>query len=295
MRLGGLGFYLAERAEDLAPLCAKLDKHGLSAIPAPTRLAAMDDEECNLFGEEARRLDLVVGEAGMWQNLMSLDDDLRDQRIEMTRTMLCKAELMDCRCVVTLVGSNDPSDFPLTPNREMFSDASKAEFREVVLRVLDGLDLEMTSYVIEPWFTTFFYRPETIAEFIASVDHPRFGVHLDLMNMVDWKSFYDTTTLVEQTFALLRDRVRSVHLKDIRWDYQHQGLKWDEVLIGDGVIDYEAYLRAIADELPEDMTCYCEHLPDEKSYAENFARVHARAEQAGVLFRPRSPEAIPTA
>jgi hypothetical protein len=37
MRLGG--FYAAERAEDLGALCERLDRHGLSAIPAPGRLA----------------------------------------------------------------------------------------------------------------------------------------------------------------------------------------------------------------------------------------------------------------
>jgi sugar phosphate isomerase/epimerase len=195
---------------------------------------------------------------------------------------------MDCRCIVSLVGAKDPSDVPIVPSREMFSENAKAEFREIVLRILDGLDLERTAYVVEPWFTSFFYRPDTIAEFIASVDHPRFGVHLDLMNMVGWETFFDTSSLVEEVFAALGEHTRSVHLKDIRWDHMHLALKWDEVLIGDGVIDYEAYLRAIADRLPEDMTCFCEHLLDEESFVENFSRLHARAAQAGVAFRRRS-------
>jgi hypothetical protein len=66
MRLGG--FDVAEHAAGLARLCVKLDEHRLSAIQAPGRLAEMSDEECAVFGETAKSLDLVVAEA-----LISLD------------------------------------------------------------------------------------------------------------------------------------------------------------------------------------------------------------------------------
>ena len=39
MRLGG--YFSVERAQELEPLCEKLDTHGLSAISAPGRLAAI--------------------------------------------------------------------------------------------------------------------------------------------------------------------------------------------------------------------------------------------------------------
>ena len=35
------------------------------------------------------------------------------------------------------------------------------------------------------------------------------------------------------------------------------------------------------------MPCYCEHLPDEASYAHNFAKVHEVAEQVGVVVKRR--------
>jgi hypothetical protein len=36
-------------------------------------------------------------------------------------------------------------------------------------------------------------------------------------------------------------------------------LKWDEVRIGEGVMDYDTYLRRVAT-LPADTPCFCEHL-----------------------------------
>jgi len=40
--------------------------------------------------------------------------------------------------------------------------ACQQEFRKLVLRILDGLDLTTTKYIIEPWHNTFFYQPENI-------------------------------------------------------------------------------------------------------------------------------------
>jgi sugar phosphate isomerase/epimerase len=286
VRLGG--FYAAERAEDLDALCERLDRHGLSAIPAPWRLAEMPDEECAAFGERVRDLGLVIGEAGMWDSLMTPDAALQAERIELVRTLLRKANLMGCRCVVSLVGSPDPSDLPLAPHPMLLTKEGADAFREIVLRILDGLELTRTRYAIEPWRTSFFFEPERIAEFIASVDHPRLAMHLDLVNMVGRREYFDTGGLAERTFALLSDRIVGAHLKDLRWDPEYMALRWDEVLVGDGVMDYPTYLRELAS-LDPDLPCFCEHLPTEAEYAENFARLRRIAAAEGLLFLPRDP------
>jgi len=285
VRLGG--FYHAEIAAELEPLCEALDRHGLSTIPAPNRLAEMPVEGCAAFGEQARRLGLVVGETGMWENLMTADPALRAARIAKVRLLLAKAEVMGCGCVVSLVGSRHPSDSPLAPDPYMVTDACRREFGEVVLRILDGLELAQTCYAIEPWCNSFFYEPEDVHAFLTKVDHPNLRLHLDQVNMISQRSFHDTAGLVERTFDLLADRVVAVHLKDLRWDYEHLMLKWDEVLIGEGVLDYDAYLRHLAT-LPADTPGFCEHLAGENEYVANFARLHEAAERAGMRFLRRT-------
>ncbi len=283
MRLGG--YFGAGSIEELDALCDKLDAHGLSAIGAP----GMDDwtdDQCAAFGEKARSLGLVVGEGGVWVNLMTIDCDARAERIEMVRKALVKAEAAGCHCVVTLVGTRDPSDHSLAMHAYMKTAEAKAEFREVVLKILDGLDLKTTRYVIEPWHNTFFYQPEDIAEFFDAVDHPSFGLHLDQMNMVSQENFFNTTALINKTFDLLADKVASVHLKDIAEDFTHMFLKWDEVYIGDGVMDYDTYLKRLA-QLPPDTPCYCEHMAEQRDYALCFARLHHLAGKAGVKFLGR--------
>jgi len=283
MRLGG--YYGTESIDGLEPLCEKMDVHGLSAIGSPWTLDWTDDA-CAAFGEKARKLGFVVGESGMWLNLMTDDADKRSERIEMTRKLLRQADVMGCRSVVTLVGTKDPSDAALAAHPYMKTGACKREFREIVLRILDRLDLKTTHYIIEPWNNTFFYQPEDIREFIDSVGHHKFGLHLDQMNMVNQEYFFNTTELINKTFDLLADKVVSVHLKDIRQDPHHMFMKWDEVYIGDGTMDYGTYLKRLA-KLDPDMPCYLEHMPHESEYAMCFARLHRLAEKAGVKFLRR--------
>ena len=277
-----LGYYTASTAGELEKLTAKLDQYGLSAVWAS--LGA--DKDCVALGEKARDLGIVLGEVGMWENLMTDDLALRQTRIEKTRTLLRKADLAGVKCVVSLVGTKDPAGHPLAPHPYMYTEKAKTEFREIVLRILDGLDLKTVRYGIEPWHNTFFYQPDVIRAFIDSVGHPAFGLHLDQMNMVNQQNFYSTTALINRTFDLLADKVWSVHLKDIRCDFNHMFLKWDEVRIGEGVMDYDTYLRRLA-KLPADTPCYCEHFRDEADYFASFAKLHELAAAAGVSFLRR--------
>jgi sugar phosphate isomerase/epimerase len=285
MRLGGHLFYVTS-IEELEPVCEKLDCYGLSTIPAPP-LEDMSEDECVRFSEAAGKLDITIGETGFWDNLLTPDKDLQSSRIAEVRATLKKAETIGCKCVVVLVGTKDPSEHCLAPHPYMYTDEAKAEFREVVLRILDGIELEKTGFGIEPWHNTFFYQPEDIRDFIDDVGHPRFGLHLDQMNMVNQDYFYRTGELINKTFDLLSDKVLSVHLKDIRCDFDHMFLKWDEVFIGDGVMDYDTYLKRLSG-LPEDTPCFCEHLELETEYALNFSRLHYLADKAGVKFKRRT-------
>jgi sugar phosphate isomerase/epimerase len=200
-----LGYLTASVPADLDKVADGLDQYGLSAVWAA--LEGRTEDECVALGEKARSLGIVLGETAMWGNLMTDDAAKRSERIEKCRALLRKAELAGCRCVVTLVGTKDPSDHGLAPHPYMYTDAAKREFREICLRILDGLEFNVCRYGIEPWHNTFFYQPEDIRAFLDSVGHPALALHLDQMNMVSQRSFYNTTGLINTTFDLLADEV----------------------------------------------------------------------------------------
>ena len=272
--------------DDFDDITPQLDRYGLSAIGAPWALWNRSLDECAAFGERARKLGIMVGEASFNDNLMVADQALVNQRINDIRRGLRNADAMQCRTLHILPGTKDPAGGMLTPHPVMFTDAYKAELREVVLRIMDGLDLQHTRFLIEPFNHSFFYQPEDIREFFDAVDHPRVGFQMDVVNMIAMDTYFDTTSLIHRTFDLLGDFVYSSHVKDMQWDHGHLTLKWDEVLIGQGTLDLATYLQRL-DELDPETPCYCEHLPDEASYAHNFAKVHEVAEQVGVVVKHR--------
>jgi sugar phosphate isomerase/epimerase len=285
MRLGGTRFR-PETVAELDGMVETLDVYGLSAIAAPMRIEEMSDAEAVAFGDRAQELGLVIAEAHYLVNLMTRDPVARGERIARLRALLRKAELMRSRCVLGFAGSASPLDSIGAPDAYNFSDGFKAEFREVVLEVLDGLELSTAKFLVEANPKAFFYGPEAIAECIQGVDHPMFGVHLDQMNMVDQYSYFDTTDLINRTFDLLSDHIGGVHMKDIRWDWEYLFMKFDEVLIGDGVLDYHTLLTRLR-ELPPDLPCLCEHMETEGEFAINFARVRSIAAEVGAEFLPR--------
>jgi hypothetical protein len=59
-------------------------------------------------------------------------------------------------------------------------------------------------------------------------------------------------------------------------------------MVGDGVMNLEAYLGGLAGLDPE-LPCFCEHLATEAEYVESFTRLHRIADRIGARFLPRDP------
>src|SRR5581483_2718415 len=111
---------------------------GLSCVVAPRGINDMSDDEAAGYGERARELGIVVGEAIPGVNLGTRDPEARRQRIDYCRTMLRKCDLMECHGVVILVGSPGPNDYLAEVDPFMFTDEGREDFRETVLRIVDG-------------------------------------------------------------------------------------------------------------------------------------------------------------
>jgi sugar phosphate isomerase/epimerase len=297
MRLGAAGgqtsdpkfkYFGAEGVDGLEKVVEKLDRYGLGAIAAPVHTGALSDDECIAFGEKAESLGLVISEVWFLRNLHAPTPELRQQRVEEGRMLLRKADLMHARCLLGFAGSANPADSHGLGDPYNFTDAFKADLRELILRVLDDIDLEHTHYGLEANHKTFYYEPEGCAELIAAVDHPRFGVHLDIVNMISQASYWDTTSLIDTTFELLGDRIWAAHLKDLRVDDRYHGLKYDEVIVGDGNVDLRAFLGHLSN-YDTDFPCMCEHLAKEEDYIVSFERLHEVADDLKTPWVRRGP------
>ncbi|MDM9625268.1 sugar phosphate isomerase/epimerase family protein [Rhizobium sp. S152] len=286
MRLGGIAVG-PQTIEEIGPFCEKADRYGISAIVAPKAIGEMSLDDASRFGERAREAGLVIGETGFWENIITTDVDVRADRLRRLRKVLANADAMQCRSVAVLAGTRDSSDKAFAAHAYMFTEECKQELRGVILQALEGFDSPRTRLGLEPYAHSFFYGPQSAADFIASVGHPQFGIHLDLANMIEPGNFFQTGELARDAFALLEPHIVSVHLKDLVWPVSPLGLRFEEVNLGDGHMDFDAYFKHIA-RLDRDITCFCEHFKDEEEYALNFEKAHQLASRAGFQFITRN-------
>jgi sugar phosphate isomerase/epimerase len=280
MRLGG--YYMAETIHELRPLMGNLQANGLSAVQAPLRLLEMSDAECAAYGEEAARLDVVVGEFGYWKNLVGNDASEVAKRVEELRAALRKADIMQVRNVVIVAGSAEGAE-ALSAGKMMMEDEGKVRFAGVLNRILDGYKGE-AKLTLEPWYNSFLYKADEAAEFLEMFGSSSLKFHWDHCNMVSRENYFYSTKTIERNFDILRPWISSVHFKDSSWRTSHLGFFLDEVEIGRGSIDYDTLIKKV-DELGDNMTCYCEHLDTEQQYVDNFMVLHQIARRNGLSFK----------
>tara|TARA_Y100000588_G_scaffold315968_1_gene344308 strand:- start:105 stop:740 length:636 start_codon:yes stop_codon:yes gene_type:complete len=105
--------------------------------------------------------------------------------------------------------------------------------------------------------------PEQLRRIVDDVGSPRMKVMLDPVNMFTHRTIYDTTDFLNFMFDLLGDVIIGAHAKDINLDISHWVLRLDEVPLGTGLLDYETYVKRLA-ELDEsrDLVFIIEHFRD---------------------------------
>ncbi len=284
MRAGA--HWRADSIEELEPLCETLDRFGASAIHAPHGYAAWSEDQCIAFGEKARSLGLVIGEAGYWENLLGANDDALASHIKQLRRMARNGDCMGVHCLVTLAGSFDTTQGPASIHPDNYTQKARERFREICLRIVDGLDLHTLRYAPEPWHNSFYHQVNEIKAFLDSLSDTRIAFHLDQANLVTQFSYMHTTELIRQTFQTLGDRIVSVHAKDLCWNACRMFLHIDEVYPGDGALDYDEFMRQLAKQ-DINLPVFVEHFTAPEQFETAVVKLHEAAKRAGVQFTAR--------
>ncbi len=114
--------------------------------------------------------------------------------------------------------------------------------------------------------------PEQYLRLLEEVNRERFAVHMDLANWITSPDkYFNNHEFMEQCFAMLGDRIKSCHIKDVslREEFTFQ-LK--ETACGDGTLDLRNYIR-LAEHVNPDMPVIIEHLKGDGEYLESLKYV----------------------
>ena len=134
---------------------------------------------------------------------------------------------------------------------------------------------------------------ESIDRLVKAVDRKQFGVHLDLVNLINCpRKYFNSGALAKEACRVLGDKIVSLHVKDILLtnhtktdDPQPANISviLNEVPAGQGGVDLHTAIR-VFNELPQDMPYLMEHMPDEKSFDMVAEYVRKVAAEVGVDF-----------
>lgn len=254
--------------------------HGYSAAFCPVGADASEDV-VRAYEAAAQEADIIIAEVGAWSNPISPDAETRSKALALCKERLALADRIGARCCVNIAGSlGEKWDGPHPLN---LSDEAFDLTVETVREIIDAVRPTRTFYTLEtmPW--VFPHTADSYARLIEAIDRPGFAVHLDPVNLVcSPQIYYRTGALLRECFEKLGPHIKSCHAKDIKLG-QQLTVHLDECRIGQGAMDYRAYLTELA-RLDPDTPLMLEHLPNAEEYALAAEHVRGVARELGLSF-----------
>lgn len=278
MRLGGPILEAYSSPEEFVRLHKQ---KGYTAAYCPKDLNAGQADLVRAYRDALKDADIVLAEVGAWSNPLSRDRKTADDAIGHMISRLELAEELEAATCVNIVGSWHESHW-YGPAAANFGHAFFDKAVEVGQKVIDAVKPRKTTLSFEIMPYSFLDGAEGYLEYLKALDRGAAAVHFDPANCVHSpRVFYDNAAFFKKQFNLLKDRIVSVHLKDLFLHPDLPNVYLEEVPIGTGGLDYQALLKQL-DQLPMNTPVMLEHLPDEKTYQQAAAAVRLLASQAGV-------------
>ncbi|HZY68852.1 MAG TPA: sugar phosphate isomerase/epimerase [Devosia sp.] len=250
-----------------------------------------DREEIAAIARAMEAADLVIAEVGAWKNLIAHDDTVRKANLDYAIHQLALADELGARCCVAYHGtvghSGDPwqlsENYDYGPHPENQSEAGFQRAVDTARAIIDAVKPRRAKFSLEmvPWLVT--DTPENYLKLLKAIDRPQFGAHIDAVNMViSPRHYFNTGGMIREAFATLGPWIVSCHAKDIVMQGGPGNISFhmNEVVPGEGNLDYRAYLREI-DRLGRDVPLMLEHF-DVPGYRRGLAHIKQVAAEVGI-------------
>lgn len=278
MRLGGNVFYEGRDPVEYARLHVQ---KGYGAALCPDWIRLDEKETLRSFQNVMKEYDIRIAEVGAWCNPLHPDKKVAEENIQyMINRLQLAEELEACTCV-NILGTKHTGNW-FGADKDCYSEAFFEEAVTVSQRIIDAVKPQKTKMSFEMMPYCFLDSPQEYLRFLEAVDRVEAGVHLDICNTMNHpRRFYSNSEFIKETFALLKDKIVTIHLKDIALRTDELTVVFEEVLLGTGGIDYLTLMEEIG-QLPTDIPAMLEHLKTEEEYEQAAATAVYYAQTAGM-------------
>jgi len=234
------------------------------------------------YCEIAKNHDVMIAEVGVWRNVLDPDPAAAAGAMAFAKGQLALADELGIECCVNIAGTPglagwDGAD-PLNYTPETY-ERIVATIREI----LDDVKPERAWYCLEPMPWMVPDGPDEYLQLIRDVDRPRFGAHMDFVNMMNSpRRHLCAAEYVEECFSKLGPYIKSTHIKDSHMDRMQLTTVLTECSPGEGELDFQPILRIIDRYLPADAPVLLEHMQTFDEYRIAYDAVAKAAAEAGV-------------
>jgi sugar phosphate isomerase/epimerase len=262
IRLGGPVFVKYDSPE---AWISALQARGYRAAYCPVSPGA-PPEAVAAYRAAADRYNIMIAEVGAWSNPISPDTQVAGQAMEKCIKSLALADEIGASCCVNISGSKNTRHWA-GPHPENLTPATFDLIVETTRKIIDAVKPSRTFYTLEmmPWT-----YPDTVSAYrklIKAINRPRFGVHLDPVNMITTPDLYFRNgDMIRDCFRKLGPLIKSCHAKDIILHENTYLTKYDEVIPGKGNLAYGVFLSELAK--LSDVPLMMEHLDTDEAYQE---------------------------
>ncbi len=256
---------------------------GFRAAYAPI-VDLKDGERIRAIRSAFAKEDIVIAEAGYWENLIDLDPTMRAfHRKKMVET-LALAEELGARCAVDTFGSYCYGPNNLKHSPKNFSEEAFEEAVYLARYFIDEVKPKTAHFTYEIFPFDVVDSPSSIARLLKAVDRKQFGVHLDLANLMNCpRAIWNGAAVMDECIKLFADRIVTSHGKDVKLREPAISVIIDEVMPGTGHMDIGAFVRGLH-RLPQEVPLMLEHLGNEQEYDQGIAHYRKVALAEGIVI-----------
>ncbi len=234
------------------------------------------------YMDAARKNDLLIAEVGIWRNVFAVSAAEREEARKRAVGQLRLADEIGARCCVNVTGTwgGPVWDGGYAVN---YSPECWQAVVEYTRQLLDEVKPARTEYSVEPMPWMIPTSPDECLKLLHDVDREGFGIHLDVVNMINCPArYFNSDDFLQECFDKLGPLVTSCHLKDIILN-QELTFQLVETSCGNGTLNIEKYMTLI-DEYDKDMPVIIEHLTTDEEYRSSLKYVQERLDRAGISY-----------
>jgi len=269
--------------EDPVVLAKAHKLKGFRAAYAP-KVDLCDAPMIRAVREAFAKEEIMIAEVGFWDNLVDLDETSRSANRKSMVDALALAEELGARCAVDIFGSYCHGNGNSRHVAANFSDDAFDEAVEMARYFIDEVKPKTSFFVYEIFPFSVVDSPAEIARLLKAVDRRQFGVHLDLVNLINSpRAYWSSGAIMGECVRLFGDRIVAAHAKDIKLKEPAISVILEEVIAGEGALDIAAFLRGLH-QLPTVIPLMLEHLESEAEYDRAAGHYRKIAAQEGIAL-----------